>query len=263
MDTHSTGILLLLALVIALCVIAGQMLLKPRRWSSKGLMSLALLCLVGGHAVAGRFGWLERYELYAIVGVTLMLVYIGQAQIRSVLSVDRKDRLIFAAGTAAALLVIGDRYLHATADTPHASNNIYEQQMQMHHFVNDYWRGPVAVNDLGLVSYHNPYPVLDLGGLGSEKARLLTANHANAETYKAFVAENGIHLVIVFKEWFPDQIPDSWRPVGTMTLSRPHLSAAHDDVQFYATDAATAATVREELMAFQKTLPPRVQLEIY
>ena len=81
--------------------------------------------------------------------------------------------------------------------------------------------------------------------------------------YRAFVAENGVHLVIVYQEWFPGEIPEDWQRVGTLSLSRTPISAAYRDAQFYVTDSATASQVRNELASFQKTLPPGVKLTIF
>lgn len=260
--THPTGLLMLLIGVIAACVFLSETFITERRLTPRALMALALLSMIGGQTVGGRFGWLDRYEDYIIVGCALVGLYLAQSAIRAALAPSRKDRLVLAGGFAAALFVFGARYWNMTAHTALASNNIYEQQLQMHYFVDKFYKGPIAINDLGLSSYHNPYPVLDLGGLGSEAARKLIASHATSADYAAFVAANNVHLVMVYDEWFPDQIPDTWHHVGTISLSRPHLSAAQSDVQFYATDDATAARVREELSAFQKTLPPRVELTI-
>ena len=132
----------------------------------------------------------------------------------------------------------------------------------MHRFIDGYYRGPVAVNDLGLSSYHNPYPVLDLGGLGSEAARLMLAHHATAADYGTFVASKGVHLAILYREWFPEQIPDGWTHVATLKLSGAKVSAGEDEVQFYATDSITAARVHQELLAFQPTLPKGVVLAV-
>jgi len=263
MASDAIGMLLLLIGVPAACRVLQDLLATPRRWSSNGLMSLVLLFLIGGHAVAGRFGWLERYEDYVVVGVALIGIYIAQAAIRASLAAEGRSRLVLVSGAAVALLVVGQRYWLITAKVPHTSNNIYEQQLQMHNFVNNFYRAPVAVNDLGLVSYRNPEFVLDLGGLGSEKSRLLKAHHANAAAYRAFVAENGVHLVIVYQEWFPGEIPEDWQRVGTLSLSRTPISAAYRDAQFYVTDSATASQVRNELASFQKTLPPGVKLTIF
>ena len=260
---HPIGVTLLLVSVAALCICAKAFVYKPRGWTSRSLMALVLLVSIGGHIAAGSFGWLDRYEDYIMVSTALICLYLGQSAIRSALAPARKDRLIVAFGAAVALLVIGSRYCHETFKVPIASNNIYEQQYQMHRFIDGFYKGAVAVNDLGLSSYHNPYPVLDLGGLGSEKARLLIAAHANSADYEKFVAANNVHLVIVYEEWFPGQIPDTWHQVGTISVSRALISAAQGDVQFYATDNATATTVKQELEAFGKVLPPRVDLTIY
>jgi hypothetical protein len=269
---HPIGLFLMLIAAVAALACALQishhgLFRRDRGWNSNGSMWLALLFLLTGQTAAGRWGWLERYEVYAIVGTAMIGVYLGRAAIRTALAPAAgpasRDRYIFAAGAALALFVFGTRYLFTTSHLPVAANNIYEQQLQMHNFIDDFYRAPVAVNDIGLASYRSPYFALDLGGLGSEKARKLQAEGADADAYKNFVAENGIHLIIVYEEWFSDSIPDTWQKVGTMSLSRFNWTSAHPDVQFYVTDDATAATVRRELTAFRAVLPPRVKLVIY
>jgi hypothetical protein len=261
--THPSGMILLLIGVFAGVICARDLFVRPRGWTPGGLMALTLLAMIAGHTVAGRFGWLDRYEDYLLAGAALLCIYLAQSVLREALAPFRRDRFVLVGGFAAAMLLFGGRYWLMTLRVPLAANNIYEQQLQMHRFIDGFYKAPVAINDLGLSSYRNPYPILDLGGLGSEAARKLIAAHAGPAQYQAFVAANNVHLVMVYEEWFEDSIPDTWQRVGTLSLSRPHLSATQSDVQFYATDNATAARVRQELAAFQKTLPPRVQLEIH
>jgi hypothetical protein len=225
-------------------------------------MALLLVCLIGAHAAAGRFGWLDRYEDYALLGTALIGICLMRETIRNVLS-NKKRRLLLFCGAAVALSVFCWPYIKSTWLVPFYANNIYEQQFQMHRFVNDFYCAPVAVNDLGLVSYHNPNFVLDLGGLASEEARNLRSGDADADDYRAFVDRNGVHLVIVYDEWFEDQIPASWVKVASMDLSRERVSSAESEVQFYATDAPTVSKVRPELQSFSKSLPPGVRLTIY
>jgi hypothetical protein len=262
MNAIPVGALLLVIGVAALACCLLELPAWPWRWSSQALMALLLVCLVGAHAVAGRFGWLDRYEDYAMLGTALIGIYLTQKTIRNVLS-NKKTRIIYFCATAVALSVFCSPYILSIWQVPLAANNIYEQQFQMHRFVNDFYRAPVAVNDLGLVSYHNPNFVLDLGGLASEKARILKASDASAEEYQAFVAGSGVHLVIIYDEWFEDQIPASWIKVGSMDLSRKRVSSAQSEVQFYATDAATASQLQPELQSFSKSLPTGVKLAIY
>jgi hypothetical protein len=255
------------ALLLAIGVAAAVRCLlevpaRPWRWTSQGLMALLLVCLIGGHAAAGQFGWLDRYEDYALLGTALISICLMRETIRNVLS-NKKERLVVFYGAAVALSVFCWPYIKSTWLVPFYSNNIYEQQLQMHRFVNDFYRAPVAVNDLGLVSYHNPNFVLDLGGLASEEARNLRSGDADADDYRAFVAKNGVHVVIIYDEWFEDQIPASWVKVASMDLSRERVSSNQKEVQFYATDAPTVSKVRPELQSFSKSLPPGVRLTIY
>jgi hypothetical protein len=263
---HPIGLILMLVCVATALACALQIsrhgLFKRRSgWTSNGYMCLALLFLLTGQIAAGRWGWFERYEDYALVGTAMIGVYLARSAIRTALA--GRDRYLYAVAAALAIFLFGTRYLFTTSHVPIGSNNIYEQQFQMHRFIQDFYRRPVAVNDIGLVSYRNPYPVLDLGGLGSEKARKLQASGASAAAYQDFVSANGIHLIIVYQEWFPASIPSTWRKVATMSISRFNWTAAHPDVQFYVTDDATAAGVYRELTAFRATLPPRVKLVIY
>jgi hypothetical protein len=265
---HPIGLPLLLIGLFAAARFSQDLFRRGYPWTPNGLISLPLLCLIGGQAVAGRFGWLERYEDYLLLGVCLISLYLARTLIRFAISPDRRydvvhrSRAVLVISAFAALLLVGARYVNSTAKVPQAANNVYEQQLQMHRFIDDFYRAPVAVNDLGLVSYHNPYPVLDLGGLGSETARLMIAHHATAADYREFVAANGVHLVIVYQEWFPDQIPDGWTHVGTLSLAGPLISAGEREVQFYATDAATAERVHQQLLTFQPTLPSGVNLTL-
>jgi hypothetical protein len=234
----------------------------PWRWTSQGLMALLLVCLIGGHAAAGQFGWLDRYEDYATLGTAAIGICLTRERIRNVLS-NKKRRLVYSCATAIVLAAICSRYIRSTWLVPFYANNIYEQQFQMHRFVNDYYRAPVAVNDLGLVSYRNPNFVLDLGGLASEPARILRFGDADAEDYRAFVDDSQVHLVIIYDEWFEDQIPATWVKVASMDLSRERVSSAQSEVQFYAADGSTAQMARTELQSFSKSLPPGVKLKIY
>ena len=262
MAHNPAGFAMLVIGVAAAVVCIRELPARPWRWTSQGLMALLLVCLIGGHAAAGQFGWLDRYEDYALLGTAAIGICLARETIRNVLA-NKKRRLIYSCATAVVLAAICSRYIRSTWLVPFYANNIYEQQFQMHRFVNDYYRAPVAVNDLGLVSYHNPNFVLDLGGLASEPARLLRFGDADAEDYRAFVDSSQVHLVIIYDEWFEEQIPATWFKVASMDLSRKRVSSAEKEVQFYATDASTAQLARTELQSFSKSLPPGVGLTIY
>jgi hypothetical protein len=256
------GALMLVIGAAALVFCLENFPVRRRHWTSQGLLALLLFTFIAAHALAGRFGWLFRYEDYALLGTALIAICLLRKTIQDAFS-NKKARLLLFCGTVVSLAVFCGPYILSTVWVPLASNNIYEQQFQMHRFVNDFYRAAVAVNDLGLVSYHNPSFVLDLGGLASEKGRILRSSNSGPEDYRAFVGGSGAHLVIIYREWFPGKIPASWIRVSSMNLSRKRVSSSQDEVDFFATDTDTADIVVPELQSFSKTLPPAVKLTIY
>ena len=144
-----------------------------------------------------------------------------------------------------------------------AANNIYEQQYQMHRFVTEYHRAPVAVNDLGLVSFGNPNFVLDLWGLGSEEARRAwrTAQQGWPER---LVERHKVPLVMIYSEWFARSggVSPDWTLVGRLFLGSTVFSVGGNPVDFYVTPAGDPATVRGQLQRFAPSLPEGVHLQI-
>jgi hypothetical protein len=257
MSKQPVGYLLLVIGAAATWRWGPEALTRPRRWTSQGLTSLVLGCMIGGHALAGRFGWFNRYEVYLLIGTALIGIHLTQDTIRTTLR-DKQHRLLKVAVAAVCLLIITGRYLEGVEHVPLGANNVYEQQLQMHRFVTEYYLEPVAVNDIGLVSYHNPNFVLDLVGLASEKARILNATVSSPAAYRDLLSGNAVHLAIVYEDWIPRNVLLGWERVGSMDLSRMKVTANEKEVQFYASDPITAAKVRDQLRAFQNTLPPGV-----
>ncbi len=117
----------------------------------------------------GGTAGLDRYEVYAIALGALALLYTLRFWIQDWLA--RAAWNIQTVGLLALLVGMAflvNFYVKTTIQTPIAARGIYHQQFQMHRFATDFYKQPVAVNDLGWVSYKNDAFVLDLQGLGSE-----------------------------------------------------------------------------------------------
>jgi len=221
------------------------------------LLQAALIPVVA-HLLCGRFGWLERYEVY----LNLWIVLMGCRVLREPL---RRWTRSSGGGVVLAIVVAGYMLARQGAMnlmlTPVAANNIHEQQYQMHRFVTGFYRDTVAVNDLGYVSFHNDRYVLDLWGLGSERARRLRQGDAR-DWMAPLVAENGIGLAMVYEDWFAHGLPDAWRRVGRLKLGKRNISASRSVVSFYATAPARCPAILEALEAFKPSLPAGVVLDI-
>jgi hypothetical protein len=165
--------------------------------------------------------------------------------------------VVSAAGLAFA---VGYPYIYTTLKTPLGSNNIYEQQYQMHRFATEFYDGPVAVTDLGWVSFRNDHYVLDLFGLAHRSA--VEARLRGDRAYMDdLTRQYDVHLAMLYGVWYPD-LPERWRPVAELRLGRQRLTPAESVVTFYALDAAAEPRIRSLLREFSETLPPGVGFSI-
>lgn len=215
------------------------------------------------HFIAGRYGWYHRYEIYVLAFEVVVILYLFLPLIRKDLFESNKTNFnLFAAISFAGVVavVVGAPYIHALFSIPQASNNIYEQQYQMHRFAVDFYKKPVAVNDLGYVSYKNSNYVLDLWGLGSQKALRSRLNSDNANWKQNLIDEANVRLVMIYDDWFND-IPDKWVKIGELHLGKKKITPASSTVSFYSTDNDSYQEILRNVILFSKTLPAGVQFK--
>jgi hypothetical protein len=134
----------------------------------------------------------------------------------------------------------------------------------MAQFLNRYYpAGPVAVNDIGAVSYYNDFPLLDLYGLASmDVARAKLAGTYDTADIERFTRASGAPIVIVYDYWFDRYggLPAGWVKVGEWHFTDCFVCGG-DTVSFYATSAAQASTLRAQLDAYREALPARVNYQ--
>lgn len=243
----------------ALATLASAALMR-RRHEHAGV--LGVMALVGaGHLALGRWDALARYEIYALAVLLAGSAIVFAADLRR-LTARYRPLTVALLGCLALALVFG-RNVGITAKTPLAASNIYEQQYQLRRFVTEFHPSAVAVNDLGLVSFRNPYPVLDLWGLGSDAARRAWRTEAPGWIGR-MAAARAVPLAMIYTQWFAPvaSIPDDWTLVGRLFLGGPMFSVGSNPVDFYVTPAGDIDYTRGRLQAFAASLPPGVTLEI-
>jgi hypothetical protein len=217
-------------------------------------LGLAIGSALGAEFLLGKLGAFYRYEAYIWAATVVALIHLYRGTLSRVFAPAAAPgaQVATIGGLAAASL----GYLIALASTPAASNNIYDQQYQMHRFVSGYYHEPVAVNDLGWVAFRNPRYVLDFGGLASREALLARSTEPGAEWMSKLATLHDVHLVMIYDQWFP-QHPSQWVRIGTLEFTQMRVTAADSKVSFYATEAESVAAIRAALLEFQKTLPRR------
>lgn len=214
---------------------------------------------VGLHLAVGPFGWFNRYEVYMWSAALLTAIVLFQAPLRKVALSSRPFPLLV--GALGLALALGYPYIYTTLKSPLGSNNIYEQQYQMHRFVTEFYQGPVAVTDLGWVSFRNDHYVLDLFGLAHPRA--MEARLRGDDSYMdELTREYDIDFAMLYGVWYPD-LPERWRPVGELRLEKQRLTPAESVVTFYSLDPAAEPQLRSLLREFGETLPPGVGFSIF
>ena len=231
--------------------------------ADKSTLLLATVVAVLLHFLFGKTNWYNRYEIYIwiffLINVLNIVTPMVLTQLQSgALSPTRS--MVTVVGLAGLLVYSSLPYLTSLASLPHASNNIFQQHYQMSRFANDFYRGPVAVNDIGYVAYQNDHYVLDLFGLASEQSLESRRSGAGAEWMDTMLKEENVELAMIYNQWFP-QIPDSWVLLGQLEMAREPVTAEFGLVSFYATNSADLASIKAELSDFSKTLPNGVAFQ--
>lgn len=139
-----------------------------------------------------------------------------------------------------------------------SSNNIYEQQYQMHKFITQFSFDSVAVNDLGYVSYNNEGYVLDLMGLGSYDVYKYRKQKIH-NWMDLVVKEKKVKLIMIYDSWFPE-IPDNWKKICELHISRKNLTLGDSTVSFYTPNFNDYNLIINQVLKFSKTLPKGCKL---
>lgn len=136
--------------------------------------------------------------------------------------------------------------------SPVASSNIYRQQYQMSRFIKEYLKEPVAINDIGLVSYENTHPILDLLGLGNPHIK--RGKDINDNYLRELIRDKNITFVMIYHEFFPS-LGEKYTHLGILMLNEYRRSPASKNVHFYTSDPAKKQYYYNKIREFSKTLP--------
>lgn len=255
---QSGFVFLVLALMFAFAA-AGRIELQRRGDAESrapdgvALTAAFMAVILFGHLLAGRFGWAQRYEAYAFVTALAALPAVFQE--RAARTLAGRDGPVLALGLIVLLLAFAPN-VRATLESPEGSRNIFLQQRQMQRLAVEHVRAPVAVNDLGWVSYQNPSYVLDLWGLGSERARKARAMRQGPGWMEELASEHGVRLIMIYDAWLEEH-PAEWVRLGSLTFRGKLVTPAHRDVAIYAADPAHVPELNGAIREWASTLPER------
>ena len=229
-------------LVIALFAVA--LYLREGRVREAVLLVLAPTV---AHLMFGRYGWFGRYHIYFAAWIVILFVTVylraGLARLR-----------FLSAALAVWFAYASLDSVIATLTTPLGSRNVADQQKQLAIIARDYLKEPVAVNDLGFVSYYAPPYILDLGGLASYEALRAHADPASDAWIADLMTRHHVEQAMVYDSLFPRR-PANWIRVATLRLPLPWVTVGDDKVALYSTSPEAATRLRQALERYRKSSP--------
>lgn len=231
-------------------------------WEPLTVMTALLGAVAIMHLQCADVAWLFRYEAYLMAAGLAVLASLLAAPARKVdLEVISWPGLAAIGAIVLAIVQPALRGLDAQTNTPLAAKNIFQQQCQMARFVQKYGAGsPVALNDIGAVSFYSNTPCLDLWGL----ANMSTASARLANAYTPSViadlaARNKTRVAIVYTGWFGPYggLPRKWQAVEKWQIADNYVCGGNT-VTFFATTPDAEEGLRRDLAEFSRTLPREV-----
>lgn len=237
-----------------LCLVL-PLLLPVLRRDGRGLFLLALGLAGLAHLLGGQIGWMHRYEIYILAALALGLLLVA-GNLAGPVAETLKALLVLALGLVGLSFwtILGTSYIW----NPRA---VLLQQGQMARFVKEWWKAPVALNDLGLVAWQNPDYVLDLFGLGSPEALALRLAPHQPGWAEPLLRRHGVQLAMIYDDWLGRSLGPEAVRLGQLVLIERQAALGGYAVSFYATDPAAAPRLRGLLTDFAQTLPPGARWE--
>lgn len=250
-----SGRMLMVTLLVA---VFALMLARKYVTGVYRLIGIALVLAVAGHVFLGQSIWFYRYEVY----VWTFAVGAGAVLLSQVAFANERLGKMIPALFVLAVLYGGAHYPPVAFNyIPAGGAAINAQQRQMSHFAEDFWKAPIAVNDLGHVAYRNPNYVLDLWGLANADALNARLRGDDPMWADKLAQRYDVKAAMIYTRWLGDNIPSNWIEVARMQLTIPLATLGSDVVSFYATRPDAVTPLRDALQAFEPTLPEAADLK--
>ncbi|MFN3872835.1 MAG: hypothetical protein ACK4R9_07525 [Ignavibacterium sp.] len=217
-----------------------------------GIISLVIIIHIG-------LGMSGRYTEYLIITALFVLIFLYRNVITSFLTGKPGKKLLV---LIAVTILIFYKQTASVFLIPFAANNIFEQQYQMHRFASEYYKKPIAVNDIGYVSFRNDNYVLDLYGLSSLESYRYWNSQNDFNWMDSLVLKHKVNLIMIYEGWFKS-IPQNWRKVAELHLGNIKITASGRVVSFFIRDISYYNEVKRLLCDFKETLPGKTKLILF
>ncbi|MBM7069563.1 hypothetical protein [Actibacterium sp. 188UL27-1] len=234
--------------LLALVAIGMALLLHPRVRQSHVMWVLAAAILAAlAHIALGKFGWMNRYEVYIFVTLAASVVAaVGATGTRTLLIAP-----------VLTIVYVGVFYVSLAATVfPYTTRPVHLQQAQMARLAKQHLKQPVGVNDLGWVAWRNPDYVLDLWGLANHEARAARLSGAEPGWAADLLAERGIEFAMIYEPWLAREIGPDWQRLGLLQMRYTSPYIGWREVMFLVAPGTDTAPFADHVRDWAQELPP-------
>ncbi|MDX1936621.1 MAG: hypothetical protein SFU21_05875 [Flavihumibacter sp.] len=250
--------------LIVVCLLLAVQKLKEQN-KDRDFWILCLLVIAGVmHGALAQFGWFYRYEAYIIVLGTLHLTKMGLTWWQQNGWIVLKKQWVLGAVFFLLLFNLPLRGANSFRNSIRAIYNIYEQQYQMALFMQQFYKGQtVAANDIGAITYYAKLNTIDLWGLGNNKIADARKNfYWNNDFLQQTVKTTNTRVAVIYDSWFDKDLTKPWHKVATWEMPYNYI-CGDIKVTFYGITETEAATLKNNLAAFQSQLPRDIKVEYF
>ena len=240
-----------LVIVVSLGFLYIAAFARPRFAQNHRVLAFVAGSMGMGHAVLGKFGYANRYEIYALtfLGMAALVVLVP------VIAAKGRAALVTQIAGATAMFFGAAHYIGFTVVWAiNGPANIYNQQWQMAEIVNGFNGGPVMANDIGLVSYQSDTKIVDIFGLASLDALNARRNRVDKGWLNQLAVKDHAGMAMMYDPWFKRDLGPGWTPIAYLDLTAPHTFLS-PRVTIYATRDDMVAPIRALLKAQEPKLP--------
>jgi hypothetical protein len=124
----------------------------------------------------------------------------------------------------------------------------------MGHFLkNHYYDVPIALGDIGAMSYYTVGKKMDLVGLGDIDVARSRKDHYNTTEFAEWLTKRDSIKIAIVADYFTDpQLRKKWVKISTWRTPEEYQGNVFS---WYAVDTTLAPELKKQLLEFQKTLP--------
>lgn len=227
-----------------------------------------LVVLMAGtfiHIFTTGYSHFPRYEAY-LIGCSVAIMGAVTAKYRKEVFSQQPLLTRWIAGLSILLLFcpLILRTTTISGEIRQACINVYEQQFQMGQFLHNYYfHDPVAIGDIGAVSYYTDGTNLDMAGLANLDVAASRRRHYNTPDFMDWLSKkDSVKIAIVYDFLNDPRLLSRWVKVANWQIPN-NVACGDDNVTFYAVEKDAAPALKENLLAFQKSLPGDVIVKYY